>query len=192
MTSPSRHNPGALAATLAFTLFDTALGPCGIAWGAAGVRGLHLPGDSAERTRAGLRRRHPGAAEAEPPPAVRAAIEAITTLLGGRATDLADIVLDLDGVPDFDRRVYAAARTIPPGRTRTYGEIAQQLGEPHAARAVGRALGANRFAVIVPCHRVLGAGGRAVGFSAPGGIDTKRRLLEIERARIGDDSSLFD
>ena len=89
------------------------------------------------------------------------------------------------GVPDFHRRVYEAARRIGPGHTRTYGELAAELGEPGAARAVGQALGANPFAVIVPCHRVLAAGGRGGGFSAPGGVDTKLRLLEIERARIG-------
>lgn len=173
-------------------LFDTAIGPCGIAWSAAGVRGLHLPGSDRARTLASLRRRHPRAAPAEPTPAVRAAIEAVTALLEGAPVDLAGIPLDLDGVPDFHRRVYAVARGIPPGRTLSYGEVAQRLGEPHAARAVGQALGANRFAIIVPCHRVLAARGGAGGFSAPGGVDTKRRLLEIERARIGDQPGLFD
>jgi methylated-DNA-[protein]-cysteine S-methyltransferase len=94
-------------------------------------------------------------------------------------------------VPAFHRRVYEFARTIAPGRTMTYGEIAAHLGDPTAARAVGQALGANPFAIIVPCHRVLAAGGRAGGFSAPGGVDTKRRLLEIERARIGNEPQLF-
>lgn len=173
-------------------LFDTPLGACGIAWGPAGVRGLHLPGADDARTRAGLRRRHPRSREAEPTPAVQAAIAAIGRLLAGEPLDLAEIVLDLDGVPEFHRRVYALARGIPPGRTLSYGEVAQRLGEPHAARAVGQALGANPFAIIVPCHRVLAAHGGAGGFSAPGGLDTKRRLLEIERARIGDQPGLFD
>lgn len=173
-------------------LFDTPIGACGIAWNEAGVRGLHLPGSDRARTLAGLRRRHPHAVEAAPPPAIRSAIEAIGALLEGMPVDLSDIVLDLDGVPDFHRRVYAVARTIPPGRTLSYGEVARRLGEPQAARAVGQALGANRFAIIVPCHRVLGAHGAAGGFSAPGGVDTKRRLLEIERARIGEQPGLFD
>lgn len=173
-------------------LFDTPIGPCGIAWGEAGVRGLHLPGADRERTLASLRRRHPGATQGEPPPAVQAAIDAIVALLNGAPADLSGIVLDMDGVPDFHRRVYALARSIPPGRTLSYGEIARRLGEPHAARAVGQALGANRFAIIVPCHRVLAAGGQPGGFSAPGGVDTKRRLLEIEQARIGDQPGLFD
>ncbi len=173
-------------------LFDTALGACGIAWNTAGVCGLLLPGADPARTLASLRRRHPRAAEGVPTAPIRAAIEAIGALLDGAPVDLTGIVLDLDGIPDFHRRVYAVARSIPPGRTLSYGEVAQRLGEPHAARAVGQALGANRFAIIVPCHRVLAAHGAAGGFSAPGGVDTKRRLLEIERARIGDQPGLFD
>lgn len=147
--------------------FDTPLGDCAIVWGEAGVRGLMLPGADRERTVASLRRRHPHAEEGEAPPAIAAAIAGLQALLGGQRVDLAEIVLDMDGLPDFHRRVY------------------------EAARAVGQALGANPFAVIVPCHRVLAAGGRSGGFSAPGGVDTKRRLLEIERARIGDEPQLF-
>lgn len=174
-----------------FAIFDTVIGPCGIVWGDAGVRGLHLPGEDAERTRAGLRRRHPQAVEQVPPPALRAAIDAIVALLATGSAELDAIVLDMDAVPPFHRRVYEVARTIPPGRTMTYGEVAERLGDATAARAVGQALGANPFAIIVPCHRVLAAGGRSGGFSAPGGVDTKRRLLEIEHARIGDEPQLF-
>ena len=171
--------------------FDTPLGDCAIVWGEAGVRGLMLPGADRERTVASLRRRHPHAEEGEAPPAIAAAIAGLQALLGGQRVDLAEIVLDMDGLPDFHRRVYEAARRLGPGRTCTYGELAAALGAPGAARAVGQALGANPFAVIVPCHRVLAAGGRSGGFSAPGGVDTKRRLLEIERARIGDEPQLF-
>lgn len=177
--------------TLAFALFDTPLGACGVAWSEAGITSLLLPGADAARTHAALRRRHPSAREAVPSPVVQAAIEAINALLGGEPRDLIDIVLDLQGVPDFHRRVYEQSRRIGPGRTGTYGELAAQIGEPGAARAVGQALGANPAAVIVPCHRVLAAGGRPGGFSAPGGIDTKRRLLEIEQARFGDQPQLF-
>lgn len=186
------HNRATVPATSHFAVFDTPIGPCGIAWGEGGVRGLHLPGADRARTLAGLRRRHPGAVESVPTPAVQSAIDAIVALLNGTPVNLSGITLDMDGVPEFHRRVYAVARTIPPGRTLSYGEVAQRLGEPHAARAVGQALGANRFAIIVPCHRVLAAGGRSGGFSAPGGVDTKRRLLEIEQARIGDQPGLFD
>jgi methylated-DNA-[protein]-cysteine S-methyltransferase len=176
---------------VAVALFDTPIGACGLAWGADGIRGLLLPAATPQRTLAVLRRRHVAARESAPTPAMRQAMDRIVALLGGRSDDLADLPLDMAGVPDFHRRVYEAARRIGPGHTRTYGELAGELGEPGAARAVGQALGANPFAIIVPCHRVLAAGGRGGGFSAPGGVGTKLRLLEIERARIGSQPSLF-
>ena len=102
--------------------------------------------------------------------------------LKGEAVDLADIPLDLDTAPEFHRKVYEVARTIPPGRTMTYGEIAKIAGVPNESREVGQALGRNPIAIIVPCHRVLGADGKMGGFSANGGVSTKRRMLEIEGA----------
>ncbi len=177
--------------TLAYALFDTPLGACGVAWSEVGITSLLLPGTEEAHTRAALRRRHAEARESAPPAAVQTAIEAITALLSGEPRDLADITLDLQGAPDFHRRVYEQSRRIGPGHTCTYGELAEQIGEPGAARAVGQALGANPVAVIVPCHRVLAAGGRPGGFSAPGGIETKRRLPEIEQARFGDQPQLF-
>lgn len=117
-----------------------------------------------------------------PPPTARAAIDGIAALLRGEARDLASVALDLDGLPGFDRRVYELARSIPPGQTLSYGEIAARLGAPAAAREVGQALGRNPFPIIVPCHRVTAAGGRLGGFSAAGGAATKRRLLAIEEA----------
>jgi len=178
--------------TVAVALFDTPIGACGLAWGPAGITGLLLPAATPQRTLASLRRRHPEAIESAPPPGVQQAIGRIVALLNGQPDDLSDLPLDMAGVAGFHRRVYEAARRIGPGHTRTYGELAVEIGEPGAARAVGQALGANPFAVIVPCHRVLAAGGRGGGFSAPGGVDTKLRLLEIERARIGSQPSLFD
>jgi len=178
---------------LGFTLFPTAIGCCGIAWSERGVLGLHLPGSDDARTRSSLKRRFPHASDSRPPPpAVARAIADITALLDGADLDLAEVPLDMDGVPEFHRRVYELARTIPPGRTQTYGEIADRLGEPGSARAVGQALGRNPFAIIVPCHRVMAAGGRAGGFSAPGGLRTKLRLLTIERARLHAGPDLFD
>jgi methylated-DNA-[protein]-cysteine S-methyltransferase len=178
--------------SLGHALFDTAIGPCGVAWSALGITRLLLPGANAAATRAALRRGAPASFEADPPPAVRAAVEAIRGLLRGEARELGAIVIDLRGVPDFHRRVFEAARRIGPGQTCTYGELAGALGEPGAARAVGQALGTNPLAIIVPCHRVLAAGGASGGFSAPGGVATKLRLLEIERARFGGQPSLFD
>jgi methylated-DNA-[protein]-cysteine S-methyltransferase len=130
-----------------------------------------------------VKRRWPDAVEAAFVPAgVQRALDRVQGLLAGDAVDLADIPLDLDAAPDFHRRVYDVARTIPPGRTMTYGEIAKRLGTPHESREVGQALGKNPVAIIVPCHRVLGADGRMGGFSANGGVSTKRRMLEIEGA----------
>jgi methylated-DNA-[protein]-cysteine S-methyltransferase len=164
-----------------YTLFPTPIGHCAIAWTPHGIAGVWLPEANDLELQARLNRRFARNPES-PPSEVRAAIEAIVALLCGAPADLTPIALDLNGVPAFHRRVYALTRAIAPGRTRTYGEIAAELGEPGSARAVGQALGRNPFPIVVPCHRVLGAGGRAGGFSAPGGTATKLRLLEIEGA----------
>lgn len=174
-----------------FTLFDTALGTCGVAWAERGVIGVWLPARNAAATRAQVRRRHPEAQESSPPPPVARAIEAMVALLGGEARDLSEVVLDMDGIPDFERRVYEIARNIAPGRTLSYGEVAERLGDVGLARDVGQALGRNPFPIIVPCHRVLARAGKAGGFSAPGGVTTKLRMLTIERARIGAEPDLF-
>ncbi|HVZ43621.1 MAG TPA: MGMT family protein [Ramlibacter sp.] len=176
---------------LGFCLFETAIGECAIGWDSHTLVAVHLPADSPEH----LRKRMATRLETQetPPPAfVQAAIERIRRLLQGEADDLMDLPLAMDAVPEFHRRVYEVTRAIPPGRTLTYGEVAQRIGDPGAARAVGQALGLNPFAPVVPCHRVLAAGGRSGGFSAEGGTATKLRMLEIERARFGSDPGLFD
>jgi methylated-DNA-[protein]-cysteine S-methyltransferase len=179
--------------TLGYCLFDTAIGAVAVAWSERGLTGVQLPEADAGRTRARMARRYPDAAEGEPPAKLGEAIAAITALVGGEARDLDDIALDTEGLEAFPLRVYAVARTIPPGQTLTYGEIAKRIGEPGAARAVGEALGRNPFAIVVPCHRVLAAGGKLGGFSANGGVVTKLRLLEIEGAQLGEAGpSLFD
>ncbi len=171
------------AARSGFALFPTAIGICGIAWDTrAVITGVQLPEANESLTRTRLLRHHAGAREAAPPPAVHAVIEQIGLLLQGEAVDLTAVPLALDAVPDFNRRVYEIARTIPPGQTLTYGEIATRMGERSMARAVGQALGANPFPIIVPCHRVVAAGGKNGGFSATGGVRTKLRLLAIEGA----------
>lgn len=174
------------------TLFDTALGRCGLAWGGRGIAGVQLPEGDEHRTRARLIRRFPHARETSPPPDVRRTRDAIVALLSGEASDLPAAALDMEGVPPFHRRVYEVTRTIPPGATLSYGEVAARLGAPGAARAVGQALGRNPFAIIVPCHRVLAAGGKLGGFSANGGATTKRRLLAIEGARAAGAPTLCD
>jgi O-6-methylguanine DNA methyltransferase len=164
----------------AFALFSTPIGRCGIAWGARGLLGLQLPADDAGATRARMRQRFPEASEATPPAAVAKAIAAIGRLLRGEAVDLGDVRLDMNGVPVFRRQVYEAARAIAPGTTVSYGELATNVGAPGAARAVGQALGRNPFPIVVPCHRVLAARGKSGGFTAPGGVTTKLRMLSIE------------
>jgi methylated-DNA-[protein]-cysteine S-methyltransferase len=175
-----------------YALFDTAIGRCGIAWTPRGIVAACLPEAEERRARARLARRCPGGAEQPPPPDVQRAIDRIVALLRGRADDLADIALDMHDVPEFNARVYAVARTIPPGATLTYGDIARQLGAPELAREVGQAMGQNPFPPIVPCHRVVAVGGKSGGFSARGGVATKLRLLAIEGAQIDGTLPLFE
>jgi methylated-DNA-[protein]-cysteine S-methyltransferase len=175
-----------------FALFDTAVGRCAIAWGGRGIAGVQLPEADQAKTRARMRRRFPGVPEAPPPPEVARAVDGIVALLGGAPSDLFAVALDMELVPSFDRRVYEVARAIPAGATLTYGEIAARLGESDAARDVGQALGRNPFPIVVPCHRVLAAGGKVGGFSANGGIATKLRLLSIEGAEPSGAPTLFE
>ncbi|MDB4914543.1 MAG: methylated-DNA--[protein]-cysteine S-methyltransferase [Gemmatimonadetes bacterium] len=175
-----------------YHLFDTPIGICAIAWSDASVCGVSLPELTPDATRTRIIRRHPGAVESPPNESIAQAIEAVVLLLTGARPDLANIVLDESGIPEFNRRVYAIARTIPVGQTLTYGDIARQLGDLLLSRQVGQALGRNPIPIIVPCHRVLGANGRMVGFSAPGGTDTKRRMLLIERALPDEPLDLFE
>jgi methylated-DNA-[protein]-cysteine S-methyltransferase len=177
--------------TQAFALFDTAIGVCGIVWSERGLRGVQLPESTAAAARERIMRRFAGAVEAEPPPDLRRAIDGIAALLRGEPRDLTDIVIDDDGTPEFNRRVYAVARKIAPGQTLTYGDIAERLGDKSLARAVGQALGENPCPLVMPCHRVLAAGGKTGGFSASGGVVTKLRLLTIEGAQPNG-PTLFD
>lgn len=177
---------------LGTAMFETAIGRCGIAWGEDGVVGIQLPEASPQATGRRLARRFPEAVAATPPPEIAAAISAMVTLLAGQRTELDHVRLDLTGVSPFEASVYAMARAIRPGATLTYGAIAERIGAPGAAREVGEALGRNPFPLVVPCHRVVAAGGKLGGFSASGGTTTKRRLLAIERARSNTGPDLFD
>lgn len=169
-------------AMIGFTLFDTAIGSCALAWGPGGVVGVQLPEENATKTRARVRERFPDARETAPPQSVRRARDAIVALLNGEARNLSQIALDMAGLPPFHRRVYEFARSIAPGETLAYGEIAERLGAHGAARAVGQAMRRNPFAIIVPCHRVLASGGKVGGFSSTGGVTTKLKMLAIEGA----------
>ncbi|MBM3548711.1 MAG: methylated-DNA--[protein]-cysteine S-methyltransferase [Alphaproteobacteria bacterium] len=178
--------------TTGFALFDTEIGACAIIWADGGIIGMQLPERRDEQARARLAKRYPGASEAGPPPEIESVIAEVQALLRGEARDLAGVSLDMDAVPEFERKVYEIARAIPPGRTMTYGEIATRLGDKALSRDVGAALGRNPFPIVVPCHRVLGSSGKAGGFSARGGVDTKMRMLQIEGAKTSDEPSLFD
>lgn len=175
----------------AFTLFDTAIGVCAIAWNARGLIGVQLPEGDESATRARIMQRYPQAVETAPDEHMQKAIAGIVALLAGEKRDLADIAIDDSATPEFNARVYKIVRQIPPGETLTYGEVAERLGDKTLARAVGTAMGQNPCPVVMPCHRVLAASGATGGFSAPGGVTTKLKLLTIEGAQPGG-PTLFD
>ncbi len=179
-----------------FALFDTAIGRCAIAWGERGICGVQLPEANPSATRRRMALRFPGLLESAPPAAVQRAIDRVITLLRGEAAELNQIELDMAHVAPFQRRVYEFARTIQSGKTLSYGEVASRIGAPGAARAVGTALRKNPFAIVVPCHRVLAAGGKPGGFTANGGVATKLRMLQIEQKQrssfAGDGAFGFD
>ena len=165
--------------------FHTELGVCAIRWSPIGIAGVELPSR--------LTRELPPLGEGMAvPDFVRLAIDGMAAVLCGQRRDLRDIRLDDDGVDPFRRQVYEATRTIPPGSTATYGEIARAIGIPDGARDVGAALSRNPFPIVVPCHRVIAATGALTGFSAAGGLLTKRRMLELEGAPGFGQQRLFD
>jgi methylated-DNA-[protein]-cysteine S-methyltransferase len=174
-----------------YTLFDTPIGFCGLAWNGRGVVGVQLPENDVSKTRSRIEKRFPRISEASPPSRIQTILADVIALLKGEPRDLSAVPLDMEGVPELHRRVYEVALSIPPGRVLTYGEIASRIGIDNA-RLIGQALGKNPFPIIVPCHRVVAAGGKLGGFSANGGGQTKRRLLAIEDARRDDSPTLFD
>ncbi len=187
--SPSADAPSAVTATVV----DTAMGPVGLACTDRAVVAVQLPERDEATTRRHLlaklsQRDHAGGAavavaemdEAELTGTAAHAAEVIRMLLAGDDADITAVPVDLNHCPEFNRRVYTEARTIPRGHTRTYGQVAEAVGEPGGAQAVGRAMATNPVPILVPCHRVLGANRTLTGFSAHGGVDTKRRILLIE------------
>jgi len=172
--------PGSEDVELGVHFFATAIGTCAVVWGHRGIRSLHLPEASERETRERVASAHPSAVEAELPDRIRRVADSVARLLEGGAVDFAEVPLDWEGATPFQRRVYEAAREIPAGETSSYGELALRVGVPGGARAVGHALGRNPFVLVVPCHRVLASNGGMGGFSAHGGIRTKRMLLDIE------------
>lgn len=169
-----------------YFIFETAGGYCGIAWNEVGITRFQLPTRSAEATERLLRRRVPGAAPGEPTPEVAETVAAVKRYFAGEETDFSAVKLDLGEQAAFFAQIYAAVRRVGWGRTTTYGTLAKELGAgPEAARDVGEAMAKNPVALIIPCHRVLAAGGRIGGFSAPGGSAAKIRMLELEGIHIG-------
>jgi methylated-DNA-[protein]-cysteine S-methyltransferase len=176
-----------------YVIFDTAIGRCGIAWSHAGIVGVQLPEAREIDTRRRLYRLYPEARELPPPPNIALAIEGIVASLRGQAGDFADVTLDMEGIPPFNRRVYDLARAIPCGETRTYQEVASALRASGALHSVAEAIAKNPFMIIVPCHRVLEtAGGYDDRMSPYGGTISKRHLLSIEGVRPGAGKTLFD
>jgi methylated-DNA-[protein]-cysteine S-methyltransferase len=184
----SRVSEAGAGATI--STFATPIGDCGIAWSTAGIRAVRFPAHPAalDSTSPAL---PAGPTPAGVPTAVQAVIKRLCALLGGGTDDLQDVAVDFGSARAFALQVYAVTRSVGPGRTTTYGEIAARLGAPHAAREVGQALGGNPVPLIVPCHRVLAADGKVGGFSAPGGVATKLRLLAIEGATPNGQPTLF-
>ncbi|HEY0393282.1 MAG TPA: methylated-DNA--[protein]-cysteine S-methyltransferase [Candidatus Elarobacter sp.] len=180
-----------------FTIFATPIGPCAVAWRGPTIVGSQLPERDEAALRNRMQRRFPGVPEASPPHDIATVVERIRHVVRGDRPDpanranLDDVAVDMTDVPDFNRSVYEIARSIPPGSTLSYGDIAAQLGDKTLSRAVGQALGANPFAPIVPCHRVVAADGKMHGFSASGGLELKLRMLRNEGWRANE-PTLFD
>lgn len=164
-----------------YHVFETAAGFCAVAWNDVGITNLRLPVGDDEQAVRGLLRRAPAAVPAAPPPVVAAAIAAVQRYFAGAATDFSGVAVDLGPQDAFFEQVYAAVRRLPWGDTTTYGALAKALGAgPEAARDVGQAMATNPVPLIIPCHRVLAAGGKVGGFSAPGGAATKLKMLALE------------
>ncbi len=169
-----------------YAIFEVAGGFCGIAWNDAGVTRMRLPAQSAAETERSLRRRLPNAEPRTPTPEVAEAIAAVKRYFAGEKMDFSDIRLDLEEQDEYFKQIYAATRRVGWGQTTTYGTLAKELGAgPKAARDVGQAMANNPIPLIIPCHRVLAAGGKVGGFSAPGGSATKVRMLELEGVHVG-------
>jgi methylated-DNA-[protein]-cysteine S-methyltransferase len=173
-----------LSESQAHHLFDTAIGPCGIAWGEGAVTRLQLPEANRRATEQRLRATGAHSFPGVPPPDIERIIANIQLYLAGQKIDFSTVALDLTGASPFHQMIYHAARAVPWGQTTTYGELAHQIGAPESARAVGQALGRNPIPIIIPCHRILAKGDKLRGFSAYGGIAAKERLLVLEGLRL--------
>jgi len=177
--------------TTAYCLLGTSIGTCAIAWRESGespvatVLWFHLPEATPALTEALIAEKSGAAKSDSPPPQIAALIEKIRNHLAGKVQEFRGVPVDLSAAAPFARQVLEATRQISPGRTITYGDLARSVGRPDAARAVGQIMASNPIPLIIPCHRVVAAGGKSGGFSAPGGRATKTDLLAIELAGSG-------
>lgn len=170
-----------------FTVFETAAGTCAIAWGADGISGFRLPGDDPEQTERALRRRFPGAERTPPTGDMAAVIDRVRAYFEGERSDFSDLALDLSSQAELSRQIYLATRSLGWGSTTTYGALAGELELGQAgAWTIGQAMAKNPIPLIIPCHRVLAAGRKIGGFSAPGGSDSKLRMLALEGVELPD------
>lgn len=169
-----------------YFIFETAAGFCGIAWNDVGITRFQLPTRAAEATERLLLRRLPAAEASQQTPEIQRAVDTVRRYFEGKEVDFSGFTVDLEGQDEFFRRIYTAARGLRWGQTTTYGALAKELGAgPEAAHDVGQAMAKNPVSLIIPCHRVLAAGGKIGGFSAPGGSTTKVRMLELEGVHLG-------
>ena len=167
-------------------IFDTAIGPCGVAWNARGLTGVQLPEKDRDATERRLAAKAASAGAAAPPPSVATVVADIQRYLAGEPVDFSAVAVDLDSLDPFRQKLYATMRSLAWGETTTYGELAKKLGSTdwEGARDVGEAMGRNPVPVVIPCHRVLAAGGKLGGFSAHGGAKTKAKLLALEGVHL--------
>lgn len=164
-----------------YRLFETAHGVAAIAWHTGGIVSFRLPSSAREETGRAVLRQLPNAIADEPPPEIAATIAAARRYFDGEKVDFSGVGVDLGAQQPFFTQVYETVRRLGWGQTTTYGAVARELGAgPEAARAVGQAMASNPVPLIVPCHRVLAAGGMVGGFSAPGGSASKLKMLAIE------------
>jgi methylated-DNA-[protein]-cysteine S-methyltransferase len=174
-----------------YCMFETAIGPCGVAWTDEGLTRLQLPESNRDATERRLRKRAGSAGPDLPPPPIRRAITDLQSYMTGHRVDFATVPIDWAGVGPFHLRIYEVTRALAWGETASYGEIARRAGAPVVARAVGQAMSRNPVPVIMPCHRVLTADRKIGGFSAYGGAVTKERLLALEGVRLEADAPLL-
>lgn len=187
----AEHQPSVAETGESYLLLETPIGQCGLAWSERGLVRLQLPDTSREATERRIASRNRTRATVPLPARLAADVDLLRAYFAGAAVDLCPIVVDLGHCPDFHREIYAECRRIPWGETSTYGALAGRVGAPGAARGVGQAMARNPVPVVVPCHRVLASGQAWGGFSAPGGLTTKQRLLDLEEASAIDKLPLF-